>query len=87
MTLRISSSEKPVRAPGPHRLQLDLDQPCDAVGVRTIGIEVLPGRRLGHRDLQRIVALDQARHVDMAAIGALQDVALPQQAVGMHVDG
>ena len=36
-------------------------------------------------DLERHVAVDQARHVDVAAVAANEQVAAPQQRVGVEV--
>ena len=75
------------RAPGPRRLQIDLDEAGDVVAVAAVGVVILALRRLGHRreHLQRVMALEQPRQIDMAAIGALEQTALPEQGVGMHV--
>jgi hypothetical protein len=75
------------REPGPRRLQIDDRKVGDGVGVGRIGIVVLSLRRFGERreHLQRVTPLDQARQVDMAMIGARQQITLPRQAVGMHV--
>ena len=75
------------RIPCAHRLHVGDDQRGHLVGIARIAIVILVARRLGHRgkDLQRIMAGLQPRQIDLSAIRSLEQVALPQQAVRVHV--
>ena len=75
------------RCPCRLRLLLKLDQARNGVGIGAVGVVVLSLRRFRHRrkHLERVMALDQARQIDMPAIRSREQIALPQQAVGMHV--
>ena len=73
--------------PGPERPALRQRQEQDVVGIAVIVLDVEVARALGDhgKHLQRDIALDQPRQVDMAAIRPLAEVAPPQQRVGMQV--
>ena len=81
--------QRPRQEPSPGRgrpAQRDGEQ--DHVVARiVVALDVEVARRLGRggQDLQRDIALDQPRHVDVAACAALEEVAPPQQRVGVEV--
>ena len=70
------------RRPAPGERQQD-----DVVAAVVVALDVEVAGRLRARgeDLERDVALDEAGHVDVALPGPLQQVAAPQQRVGVEV--
>ena len=62
-------------------------QEQDVVAAVVVALDVQVARRLGRRgqDLEGDVAVDEARDVDVAALAALEQVAAPQERVGVEV--
>jgi hypothetical protein len=61
--------------------------PADHVGVGRVALDVQPARHFRHdgEDFERNVALAQPRQIDVAARAAREQVAPPQQRVGVKV--
>ena len=76
--------EPPPRRRRPAEREREQDHVVAAI---VVAVEVEVARRLGRRgqDLERHVALDQPRNVDVPARRALQQVAAPQQRIGVEV--
>ena len=74
-------------SPGRRRPALRQGQEDDVVAPVVVALDVEVARRLGRdrQDLERDVAVDQPRDVDLATIRARQQVAAPQQRVGVQV--
>ena len=81
--------ERPLEqaAPRPRRPAGGQGQQQDVVAPVVVAVRVELPRRLGGggQDLERDVALDQSRDVDLALRSATQEVAAPEQRVGMEV--
>ena len=67
--------------PGRRRPAVREREQDDVVAAVVVAFDVQVARRLrgGGQDLERDVALDEARDVDVAAVRASQQVATPQQ--------
>src|ERR1022692_3053849 len=74
-------------APGGGRPAFDDGEQRKVVGIGGVALEVQAARRFGDHGerLQRHVAFDQARDIDMPTRAAHQQVARPEQAIGVQI--
>jgi hypothetical protein len=85
--LRVPQRALEKRAPGPRRLELGDGEQGDVVALGAVGIVILVLGSLRHRgeDLESDVAGLEPRQIDLASARGVEQAALPEQGVGMHV--